>query len=242
MQSFNQSIERAKADHIVMITDDDPVENNFLQDLFHIYKENSNYGLFAGFIRQNKKQDNIEIIEKDKFAEEILDPSKTRKILWSSCIIKKQIAIKIGKIPVYGSPHLADHAFIAMSGSIAGGVIINKMYSSLSSHDNNFSKTNFETYKLGCIGFFDLLTDFYRSHPRSKYIKAAVAKHLKNWFLVNVFALKKYYTFKKDAKHLFEVNEYAKDILKLKFMMRYKRNLIMKNFIFSIKRILNFYH
>lgn len=68
----------------------------------------------------------------------MLNPDKTPSILWSSCVLKKEDVLRIGKMPDYGSTHLADHALIAMVGSINGGVIINKMYSSLSSHDSNF--------------------------------------------------------------------------------------------------------
>ncbi len=168
VQSFNLSIEKANTDYIVMITDDDPVEENFLSELFEIYKHNDAYGIYAGFLRKKTSRNKIEHIQNDKFTEEILDPGKTERILWSSCIIRKDIAIEVGKIPDYGSPHLADHAFIVMSGSIKGGIIINKMYSTLSSHNTNFSKSNISYYPTGCKGFYETLINFYKNNTRYK--------------------------------------------------------------------------
>ena len=239
IQSFNLSIERASADYIVMITDDDPVEEKFLSELYEIYKQNNNYGIYAGFLRTKTIINEIEYIKKEIFAEEILDINKTKKILWSSCIIKKKIAIQIGKIPEYGSPHLSDHALIAMAGSINGGIIINKMYSTLSSHNSNFSKSNLESYKTGCIGFHETLTAFFKNHSRFQYINKAIDSHLKSWFITIIFVLKKHYTVVNKKKNVLnEINGFAKSILQLNFMRRYKLNYFFKNFIFFIKRTL----
>lgn len=233
---FNLSIERSIADYVVMITDDDPVQVNFLSDIFEIYTRNKGYGIYAGFLRKKKSADKIELIDGDRFPEEILNPAKTEKILWSSCIIEKNIVFKIGKIPDYGSPHLADHALIVMAGSISGGVVINKMYSRLSSHETNFSKSNFLTYKTGCAGFYATLTYFFKSHPRFKYIKKSIDKHLKSWVITNIFALKKYYTLHKNIHVLSEIDITAKNIFCLHFMQHFKLNYYSKNLIFYIKK------
>lgn len=239
MQSFNLSIDRTDADYIVMITDDDPVVENFLSELYQIYKQNNNSGLFAGFLRTKKNGNEIEYIKKENFAEEILNTAKTKRILWSSCIIKKNIAIQIGKIPEYGSPHLSDHALIAMAGSIDGGIIINKMYSTLSSHDSNFSKSHLDSYKIGCLGFHETLTAFFKNHSRFPHIKKAIDAHLKSWFITTIFVLKKHYTVVDKKKNVLnEIDGFAKSILQLNFMRSYKLNYYFKDFIFLIKRTL----
>lgn len=240
IESFNLSIDRATTDYIVMITDDDPVEEYFLAELFEIYKQHGAYGIYAGFLRKKTVMNKIEHIQNDKFAEEILDPQKTERILWSSCIIKKDIAIEAGKIPNYGSPHLADHAFIVMSGAIGGGIIINKMYSTLSSHNTNFSKSNISSYPIGCKGFYETLINFSKNEVRYKYIKKALHKHLKAWFITSIFTLKKYYTVtNKNNNVLHEIHVCANAILKLDFMNRYRLKYYSKGFIFFAKRKLN---
>lgn len=140
IKSFNKSIERSSADFIVMVTDDDPVDIDFLQTFYNLYEAFPDYSIYCGFNRSGKKAGAVEFINKDDFIIEILDPSRTSNFLWSSSVIRKADVVRIGLIPDYGSPHLCDHAFIAMAGSVNGGVIINKMFSSLSKHDSNFNK------------------------------------------------------------------------------------------------------
>ena len=176
IKSFNKSIERSVTDYIVMVTDDDPIEKDFLERFNKLYQEYPEYSIYCGFIRKNHKPESVELIGKKKFIQEILDPDKTLKILWSSSIIKKSDALKVGYIPDYGSPHLADHAFLALVGNVNGGIIINKMYSSLTSHNTNFSKSHFESYLSGCKGFYTIFSEL--KHPNKQQILNAVSKHL----------------------------------------------------------------
>jgi hypothetical protein len=190
-----------------MITDDDPVEINFLSEIYELYKNHPGFSIYCGFPRMHKNQREIEVISKDRFIMEILDADKTSAILWSSSVMKRQTALEVGKIPDYGSPHLADHAFIAMVGSRNGGIIVNKMFSSLTQHDNNFSKFNFHYYTTGCKGFFEKMTEFCRNDKLFFNNKEIIIKHLGSWFIANIFSLKKYYTIRKFRPIIFFKNQ-----------------------------------
>ncbi len=235
IKSFNKSIERAETDYIVMVTDDDPIEPEFLSYFYNIYKQHPQYSIYCGFARKNKRPLKIEYINKKNFIQEIIDPAKTYDLLWSSSVIKKIDAISVGLIPDYGSPHLADHAFLALAGNVNGGVIVNKMFSSITSHNTNFSKSHFESYLSGCKGFYQIFSGLNYS---SKKIASNVAsKHLQKWFIGCVFNLKKYYTIKKpDSNLVMQINEFADTILKLDFMKKFKFRFKAKEFIFQIKK------
>ena len=194
IRSFNKSIERSSADFIVMVTDDDPVDCDFLTVFHELYKKYPLYSIYCGFKRVGKADSAIEFIPKDEFLAEVLDPSKTSNLLWSSSIIRKADAIKIGLIPDYEGSHLADHAFIAMVGGINGGVVMNKMFSKLSSHDSNFSKSNFEHYTKACEGFYKFMMSALMGDKKIKRYESIFIKHLNKWFIVSIFSLKKYYT------------------------------------------------
>lgn len=239
MKSFNRSIERAQSDYIVMVTDDDPVDSNFLADFYKWHKKLPGYSVYGGFSRK-KKIGNLEIIESNDFLTEVLDPGKTSKILWSSCVMERKSVLQVGKIPDYESPHLADHALIVMAGSIRGGVVINKMYSSLNSHDANFSKFNFQYYIVGCEGFFKTLTNFCKKNEQFNKQRNIIIKHLGAWFVTSVFTLKKYYTIKNyDLNKLIEIDLYKDKILAFPFMRTFKNKIYFKQAIFLIKRRLN---
>lgn len=233
IKSFNKSIERSLADYIVMVTDDDPVDIIFLSEMYKLYKANPGYSLYGGFERAGTKPGNIEIIDASAFAGEILNPQKTRNLLWSSCVLEKASVIKIGKIPDYGSPHLADHALLCLTGNEKGGVVINKMFSTLTSHNSNFSKLHLEYYYIACEGFYNAMTNGLAKNETSK---KQISLHLKNWFIVNVFNLKKYYTVTNPGRDKIAIiDDFADKILKLVFMRNFKTRYFFKQLIFKIK-------
>jgi hypothetical protein len=223
-----------------MVTDDDPVEQDFLLVFSELLKKHPGNSIYAGFIRSGKSTDAIEIISKDDFIIEVLDPIKTPRLLWSSCVMEKESVMEVGKIPEYGSPHLADHALIAMVGSIKGGVVINKMFSTLTSHDSNFSKFNFNYYKIGCKGFFDTLNTYSKNNRNYEKQKKVILKHIENWFISTFFTLKKYYTKNlDDNEKLTELNEYAEEVLCFSFMRGVRVKFLLKNIIFHLKEKFN---
>jgi glycosyltransferase involved in cell wall biosynthesis len=238
--SFNKSIERANADFIVMITDDDPVNEQFLSEMHEMYQRDSSFSLYAGFIRSSLKNDELEIIVGDDFAKEILDLNKTPWILWSSCIMKKSVVVEVGKMPDYGSPHFADHALIAMVGSRSGGMIKNKMFSTLSSHDGNFSKSNFHYYVLGCEGFYNLMERFSKGRKNEAEEKKAVIIHLGKWFFGCIFTLKKYFYITNNVSQHDAIVTCAREILTLPYMQRFKPKYYAKSVIFEVKKKLLF--
>lgn len=237
IESFNKSIERSSAEYIVMVTDDDPVDVNLLTDMYDLHKKYPGFGLYGGFTRMHSQHKKIEIIQSVNFISEILDPEKTSWFLWSSCLLRRDLVLKVAKIPNYGSPHLADHALIGMVGSLAGGVIVNQRYSVLTLHDSNFSKFNFAYYVKGCKGFYDVMAKFCLTEGVSERSIKVVTKHLDTWFIACIFNLKKYYTIKKpDALSLEQVNDCAKNIMAFPFMKRVAIRYHLKNLIFKIKK------
>jgi glycosyltransferase involved in cell wall biosynthesis len=240
VQSFNLSITRANTDYVVMVTDDDPIETSFLKVANDLWKKFPSHSIYAGFIRRSSTAGDEEVIDKHNFISEILDTDKTPSILWSSCVMKKADVVKVGLMPDYGSPHLADHALIAMVGSISGAVIKNKMYSSLTSHNTNFSKKHIDVYLSGCVGFYNTLIDFGNRNPNIKNFVPVVIKHLGKWFIGSFFILKKYYSVKQpNPEMLQQVELFAKNILKLPFMKKFRFLFHAKQFFFIIKKRLH---
>lgn len=237
MRSFNKSIDRAGADFIVMVTDDDPVDPDFLSYFYKLWCQQPDYSVYGGFLRSARPLEAVEMVPKESFISEILDPDKTKNLLWSSCILRKSDVLKIGKIPDYGSPHLADHALLAKTGSVNGGIIINKMFSSLTSHGSNFSKSNFSYYVDGCKGFYQVMMEFAADNTHLNKMEPVVIKHISHWFIVNWFALKKYFTVKSyNAEVLKALDVLASQMLAFPFMKKTYYFFHTKKAIFRIKK------
>lgn len=234
IKSFNKSIERSLTDYIVMVTDDDPVDKIFLNEMYILSKANPGFSVYGGFKRKYSKPGSVEIIDANYFAAEILHPDKTLNLLWSSCVLEKDSVIRIGMIPDYGSPHLADHALLALTGNEKGGVLVNRMFSSLTSHNTNFSKLNLDYYYISCEGFYNVMTSRLCNN---NFAKKAVRLHLENWLIANVFTLKKFYTIvKPDKEKILVVESFANKIIELPFIGAVvKIKYFLKQLIFKVK-------
>lgn len=236
VKSFNKSIERSTGEYVVMVTDDDPVMPNMVSEMMQLVKTHPIYPVYCGCLRTNKAEGAVDTYSADDFLFQLLHPALTVNFLWSSCLLKREVALQIGGMPDFGSPHLADHAMLGLCSAYGGGVIINKMYSSLSSHDMNFSKSNFELYYIGCREFHKMITEKFPPAAYQKSGDDALMAHLKEWFIANSFTLRKYFTYNNPNKTMVaDVAANSRKILQLPFMRRYATWYTIKCIIFYCK-------
>lgn len=236
IQSFNNSLSRASTEYIIMVTDDDPVSPLMIEEFYKLYLKYPGYPIYCGCIRSGKSEGEVEEYESNDFCYQLLHPDLTKNFLWSSCILKRDAALAAGGFPDYGSPHLADHAMLALCSKNGGGIFINKMYSRIQLHEENFSKKNLEQYYKGCVGFYQLITTSFGDNQYIKGRKNALNEHLLHWFIGTIFYLKKYYTvLNKDKQKLREIERLTKSILNLKFMSHVKPYYYLKLIKFYIR-------
>jgi glycosyltransferase involved in cell wall biosynthesis len=234
--SFNKSIEKAFTPYIVMLTDDDHVDENMLNEFNSVIEKHPGYPIYLGCKRSDKKQDEVEIFDNENYVFEFLHPGRTLVILWSSCLLDRKTVQEFGGIPDFGSPHFADHALLLLCGKNKGGVFINKLYGSLASHDQNFSKSHFDLYYQGCVGFYNFITSNFEERIFKKDNINALEEHLHIWFLNNYFALKKYFTYKNYQEEILnEINSFSEKILSLSFMKSALLKFRIRQLVFLFK-------
>ena len=239
IKSFNKSIERARGEYVVMITDDDPVIPVMLERFYSIINENPGFGIYCGCDRIGLETGKIEKFDRHDFVFQLLHPRHTKKILWSSCLLNAQVLKDTGCIPNYGSPHLSDHVMLARCGGVNGGLLINQMFSQLTEHDNNFSKTNIELYYIACQQFYKIIVASFEQRVYIQNHSNALLKHLERWFITYSFALRKYYTHTSpDNQKIKSINGDAEKVLALPFMVHIKKRYFLKLAIFKIKSVL----
>jgi glycosyltransferase involved in cell wall biosynthesis len=238
LKSFNKSVERADTEYVVMVTDDDPVFPDMLQDLFKIVADYPGYSIYCGCKRAHGEPGRIEIFDKDNFLFQMLHPQLTLYLLWSSCLLKRETVLAAGGMPDYGSPHLTDHALLALCSREKGGVMINRVYSEFAVHAANFSKINpnFDYYYIACREFYALIT---RNFPLVAYAKGrnnALIRHLEVWFIAMTFNLRRFYAHgKKDQESFKRASASLSKILTLPFMKGIYPKYLAKRIIFYLK-------
>ncbi len=242
VKSFNKSIDRSAGEYIVMVTDDDPVSENFLAELVPLIIANPGLSVYGGFLFEGLKNEESLVIKKENFLLKILDPKITKNLLWSSCIIDKESLLTIGKLPDYGSPHLFDHAMIAMAGSIKGGLVVNKMYSIYAQHAENYSKSNFNSYLVACEGFYNLINPFCKNLKYDVAAQKIVVVHIQHWFIANIFRLKRYFLApeNRSPEKVKELSDLASKLLQTPPLKEIKLKYKFKSLILSFKKVLGF--
>jgi glycosyltransferase involved in cell wall biosynthesis len=231
VKSYNRAIDRAQGIFLVMITDDDPVDDDMLDFFYTLHLECPGYSLYSGVNRVNKEFMQIESINAHDFIFELLDTSKTKSIHWSSSIIEKTALLKIGKLDDYQSGHLVDHAMLTKVGSINGAIFVNKEFSQIKLHQSNYSKSNFEDYFYSCSGFYITLMKYFQNSNNIVLIEQVILMHVHQWFTSWFFVLRKLImkqTNSNTKNLLTELDFVANKIMALKFMAscKFKYNLM----------------
>lgn len=236
VKSFTKSIERASGEFVAMVTDDDPIDEDFLEEMNALYKNHPGYSIYCGFLRPYSAPGAIEVIDKESFLTEILDTQRTKDFIWSSCIMHREVALKIGGMPDYGSPSLADGAMVALVGAERGGVIVNKVFSRMTSHDGNFTKHNMVLFSTAVKGFYNCFRTYTeRDDQQAKKNKEKVVDYLGHWFLLNYFFYKKHFTIKVSNKeYVAQLDNAAAEVFALPYMEPFKNKFARLNSRFKM--------
>ena len=147
VKSFNKSLFKATTEYVVMITDDDPVYPEMLQTLYELSIQYKGYGMYFGGcdikcmnpevarssrlkVGTNSCLANLPIgtirtYTGDDFPFAYFEGKIGGHILWSTGVVKREIAQAIGGMPDFGAPYNTDFGYIVLSGAKQGVVLLN---------------------------------------------------------------------------------------------------------------------
>jgi len=165
VKSFNHSLAKAKGEYIVMITDDDPVYPDMLQTLHGLYKEYPGFGVYQGgceilcyttlsakvmrakvginsCLSSDMDLNEVKLYSADEFPHVFFSGKLGSLLLWSVAIVRRDILLKNGGMPDYGTEFFTDHAYNVVNCSSQGVVYINRALGHQAIHGGNFGFTN----------------------------------------------------------------------------------------------------
>lgn len=163
VKSFNRSLARATSEYVVMITDDDPVYPDMLSILRELTFRYPGYGMYMGgcdIMCHNPtvaKSSRLKVGTNSCLADLPIGTIRTftgeqfpfayfkgeigGHLLWSTGIVKREIAISINGMPDFGAPYNTDFGYIVLSGAQAGAVLINTSLGCQVVHGANYGFT-----------------------------------------------------------------------------------------------------
>ena len=249
IKSFNRSLARAKSEYVVMITDDDPVYPDMLQTLQELSLQYPGYGIYFGgcdwfcvshevgklynfkvgtnsCLSDKYDIDYKQAFSPDEFLKQIFSFGIFPHYLWSTCIVKRDILIKIGGIPDYGTPFLGDYAYLSAAGSHSGCVIINRALGCQTLHNENFGRNQNDQIVIAAKQFPAYLESKASHLLGWEDIKKRMLRFTALWTITHMAFLYSYY--KKTGAIDQSLNNAEKEVFKISYIKKYRIKYFLK--------------
>lgn len=245
IKSFNRSLATAKSEYVVMITDDDPVYPHMLQSLYDLTLQYPGFGMYFGGCDIQcdtptvAKSSRLKVGTNSCLADLPIGTIRTYKgnefafaffngtigchILWSTGIVRREVALKIDGIPDYGAPYNGDFAYIVLSGAQQGALLLNKSFGSQVVHGTNygFTESDYDKFSLTPDGFYKWVIErLPKEHDYSgldKYIET----YLGRWTVEYAVSIKKILKEHKKVDENF--NKHVKKVFLVPYIRKWKR-------------------
>ncbi len=216
-KSFNKSLKRSEGKYIVMIADDDPVYPDMLETVIGLEKKYQGYGMYFGggdwfctnpevgslynlsvgtntYLSNTKPIDYVWQFDAEHFITGLFNYTILSNYLWSCGIVKRDILIKMGGTPDYGTAFLGDYAYLSVMASHSGAVVINRALGRQTLHSENFGRNQNDELYISVVNFKKFVLEKIRSNNVStEKIETAMDKFLGVWIIGHLSFLFNYY-------------------------------------------------
>ncbi len=244
VKSFNRSLYKAATEYVVMITDDDPVYPEMLETLYGLSINYPGFGIYYGGcdimcmnpdvasssrlkVGTNSCLANLPIgtirtFEGKDFPLAYFNGEIGGHILWSTGIVKREIAVQIGGMPDFGAPYNTDFGYIVLSGSRQGALLLNTSLGCQVVHGQNygFTEADFEKFYITPQAFYNSIISNLPSEVDLNKLRKPLQTFIARWVVEYAVSIKKFLRNKKMNEKGFDV--YANKIFKISYIKKWK--------------------
>lgn len=240
VKNFNVALAHAKGSYVVLLADDDPPDANFLSEIQAIWIQYPGYGTYYGACEvlmedaaaaaaYNSKVGKIECLapvpacvircfSKNEFPIKYFKGEVFPYILWSTGIVRRDIALEVGGMPDYGSPLLTDISYIALTGAHSGCVTLNKVLGRQVVHGANSGLTNPHNVEAALKGSYHYMSQRFAKRDDWLSVRQAMEKYLFTYTVTHSLAMNRYFSAAKNKGEQRKLKQTVNEIAKLEFM------------------------
>jgi|SRR5690348_13174705 len=244
VKSFNRSLAKADTEYVVMITDDDPVYPEMLQTLYDLSLKYPGYGMYYGgcdimcMNPEVARSSRLKVGTNSCLANLPIGTVRTYKgaefplayfngeigghILWSTGIVRREIALSIGGMPDFGAPYNTDFGYIVLSGARKGAVLVNSSLGCQVVHGQNYGYTeaDFHKFYITPKGFYNSITTNLPDNFDLDTLKKPLQTFIARWVVEYAVSIKKFLHDKKISDKNF--NKYTNEIFRISYLKKWR--------------------
>lgn len=210
---FNKALSLATGDYVLMLSDDDLLYADALETLVKLQESYQGYGAYFGgcdilhehpsiasmmlhkvgnnSTLRNKELGNVDIYLSKAFAPTFFSGRLNTYLFWSAGIVKREIALKVGAFPDYGTPLMGDFIYTVGCCNEEGCVLVNKPVMRQRVHKLNHGRIG------DCKDLFRVRKAFrdkcYTKFSPSYKLEALINTFTRNWIVNHCIFLQQYF-------------------------------------------------
>jgi glycosyltransferase involved in cell wall biosynthesis len=249
VKSFNSSLSKATSEYVVMITDDDPVYPEMLETLRDLSLQYPGYGMYYGGcdivcynpdvaftsrlrVGTNSCLANLPIgtvrtYTGQQFPFAYFKGEIGGHILWSTGIVRRDVALAIDGMPDFGAPYNTDFGYIVLSGAQKGAVLINTSLGAQVVHGTNYGFTESEYQRLFVTpqGFYKWVMDRLPKENNYQGIERHIELFIARWVVEYAASIHKMFKMKGGDRSNF--NKYVDQVFKIPYLRKWKYKYLL---------------
>jgi glycosyltransferase involved in cell wall biosynthesis len=218
VKNFNQALQLARGEFVVMISDDDPPFNEDMLSILRALEQHyPGYGSYYGGCGVLNVDPDIANLCRNPLGMQLcladLPPLAVRTfsstefpiaylsnylfpyVLWSAGMVRREIALEVGGMPDYGSPYLTDFGYICLVGSQRGCVTVNAPLGYQTVHNENFGRRECRELNTALQGIHRYLTQKMETRDDWPQIQCVLETFLSTWIVNHSAFLMRYFKF-----------------------------------------------
>lgn len=259
VKNFNVALSHARGSYVVLLADDDPPYHDFLSTIRKLWESYPDYGAYYGacevsiesevaaMVYQHKigkvqclapvAAEEIRCYSQEEYPEKYFTGEIFPYILWSTGIVRKDIALEMGGMPDYGSPLLTDIAFIAVAGSYAGCATINKILGGQTVHGANSGMVNPHNIEVALQGCYRSFVNRFSRRTDWIQLQVKISKFLLNYIATHYIAMERLFAKSGNEVQRAELKKTMRNLSQLPYMQglqyliyRHRINQLVKKY------------